>query len=86
MEVGDVPKVTVPGVCVQVIPEGNESVSVTVPVDPVPATTVIVEVPETPTRTVEETGLAVTLKANTISVTFIATEGTPALVPLTLTV
>ena len=86
MDVGDVPRVTVPGVCVQTIADGNESVSVTVPVIPVPATTVIVELPEAPTRTLGEVGLAVTLKAKTVSGTFIATEGNPALVPLTSTV
>ena len=59
--------------------------SVTSPVNPAPAVTVMVELPLSPTRTLTDAGVAERLKANTVSGTLMATEGTPALVPLMFT-
>lgn len=50
--------------------EGDAAaIRLTIPLNPCWAVTVIVELPETPARTVEEVGLAETVKSCTVSVT-----------------
>ena len=63
--------VTLFGVRVQVSPVNGETTEakLTTPLKPCRAVTVIVEVPETPARTVTEVGLAVIVKSCTVSVT-----------------
>ena len=56
---------------VQVTPVDGEAteVKLTMPLKPCRVVTVIVEVPETPARTLTETGLAEIVKSCTVSVT-----------------
>ena len=63
MEVPEVPRVMLVGERLQVRPllGETEEVRLTVPVKPLPAVTVIMEVPVVPARTVIVVGLAVTV-------------------------
>ncbi len=67
-EAPEVPSVMLVGVRVQVRPVTGETVaaSVTVPVKPWTAVTVMVEVPAVPTLTVTLVGLAVNVKSRTV--------------------
>jgi hypothetical protein len=67
VEVPEVPRVTLVGVRVQVSPVAGatEDVRLTVPVNPLMAVTVMVDVPATPALTVTVVGLAVTEKSGT---------------------
>ena len=67
VEVPDVPRVTLVGVRVQVNPVAGDTAEVrlTVPVNPLTAVTVIVEVPAVPALTVTLVGLAVSKKSAT---------------------
>ena len=84
----DVPRVTVVGNRLQVKPLLGEieEVKLTVPVKPLCAVTVIVEVPDTPARTVTALGFAVTVYAVPELTVSVALVVSPPPVPVTVTV
>jgi len=71
VDVPEVPRVTLVGVRVQLIPVVGDvaTVRLTVPVKPPMLATVIVELPDVPTGMESEVGLAVTEKSCTVTVT-----------------
>ncbi len=90
VEVPDVPRMMLVGLKVAVGPFATigETVAVsdTVPVKPLTADTVIVEVPDWPTVKLMEVGLAVTVKSVTVTETVAVWVNAPGLVPVTVTV
>jgi hypothetical protein len=84
---GEVPKVTLVGVRVHVRPAEADAVKDTVPVKPLIAVTVIVEVPEPPGAIVAgDTGPATTVKSTTTKlIAAVVCDSVPS-VPVTVTV
>ncbi len=87
MDVPEAPSITLVGVKVHVNPVAGDTVEVseTVPVNPLTAVTVIVDVPDAPATTVTLVGLAVTVKSRIVTVTVAVLDREP-LVPVTVTV
>jgi hypothetical protein len=86
VDVWDVPRVTLAGLRLQVRPVGETAeVRLTVPVKPLTAVTVIVEVPIWPALTETLTGLAPIAMSWTVNVTVAERESDP-IVPVTVTV
>lgn len=86
---GEVPKVTLVGVRVQVRPAGveAEAVRATVPVKPLTAETVTVEVPDAPANIwAGETAPAEIVKSTTVNVIAAVVWETALFVPVTVTV
>ena len=86
---GDVPNVTLVGMSVHVRPAGveAETVNATVPVKPLTAVTVIVEVPEAPARIwAGETAPAAIVKSTTVKVIAAVVWLRAPSVPVTVTV
>ncbi len=83
----EAPRMMLVGVRVQVRPVAGDTelVRETVPVNPLTAVTVMVEVPEAPATTVTAVGLAATVKSRIVTVTAAVLDREP-LVPVTVTV
>jgi len=77
--------VTLVGLRVAVRPDDGVAVRLTVPLNPLTAVTVMVDVPDAPTLTVMLVGLAAIVKSWTVKVTIAEAELAP-LVPVTVTV
>jgi hypothetical protein len=87
VEVPEVPRVMLVGDRLQVSPLGEtEEVRLTVPVKPLCALTVIVDVPDVPARTVTAVGFAVTVYAVPELTVTVAAVVNPPPVPVTVTV
>jgi hypothetical protein len=85
---GEVPKVTLVGVRVQVRPAGVEAdtVRATVPVKPLTAVTVIVDVPDAPAKTWAGVAPAAIVKSTTVKVIAAVVWDSVPSVPVTVTV